>query len=68
MTTPEERRAQWAAFTAGFGGNAGMLKIILVIIAVFCGLALIFQLDTGTITPIQVAGVGIICSAVASAV
>ena len=41
------------------------MKIVLVIIAVLCGLALCIELDTGTLSSVQVAGVGIIAAAAA---
>ncbi len=44
-----------------------ILKILLIVIAVLCGLALIFNFDTGSLKPLAVAGIGIICSALASA-
>ena len=44
------------------------MKLIAVIIAVLCGIALGIELDTGTLTTAQVAGVGIIAAAAASVV
>ena len=44
------------------------MKLIAVIIAVLCGVALVIQLDTGTLSAVQVAGLGIISAAAASVV
>ena len=44
------------------------MKILLVIIAVLCGLALCFEFDTGTLSAWQIAGVGIIAAAAAHVV
>lgn len=44
------------------------MKIVLVIIAVLCGLALCIQLDTGSLSATQVAGAGIIAAALAHVV
>ena len=42
------------------------MKLIAVIIAVIAGVALCIELDTGTLTTAQVAGLGIIAAAAAS--
>ena len=41
------------------------MKLILVVIAVLCGLAAIFEFDTGTLSAAQVLGLGVIAAAVA---
>lgn len=41
------------------------MSLILAIVAVLCGIALILELDTGTLTHVQVAGVAILCLAAA---
>lgn len=41
------------------------MKLVLVIAACACGVALVIKLATGTVDPLQVAGVGIICAALA---
>jgi hypothetical protein len=42
------------------------MNLIFVVLAVLCGLALIFQFDTGTLEAQQVAGLGIIFAALAA--
>ena len=44
------------------------MKLIAVVIAMLCGVALGIELDTGTLTATQVAGIGIIAAAAASIV
>ena len=41
------------------------MSYILLFLAILCGLALIFKFDTGSIEPLQVAGVGIVLLACA---
>lgn len=36
------------------------MRFILVILAIICGIALIIKLDTGTLDPQQVAGIGLV--------
>ena len=42
------------------------MKFVLVILAVLCGIALLIELDTGTLAANQVAGIGIIFAALAT--
>jgi hypothetical protein len=42
------------------------MRFVLVILAVLCGIALLIELDTGTLEAVQVAGIGIICAALAT--
>mgnify|MGYP001565509732 CR=1 FL=1 len=44
------------------------MKLIAIVIAVFCGVTLCIELDTGTLSAMQVAGLGIIAAAAASVV
>lgn len=39
------------------------MSFIALLIAVLCGIALAIELDTGTLEPFQVAGIGIIAAA-----
>lgn len=41
------------------------MKLVLVVGAVLCGVALLIKLSTGDLQPTQVAGVGIVLSALA---
>lgn len=36
------------------------MRFVLVILAILCGIALVLKLDTGTLDPTQVAGIGLI--------
>jgi hypothetical protein len=42
------------------------LRIVFVILAILCGIALVIQLDTGSLNATQVAGLGIIFAASAT--
>ena len=44
------------------------MKVVLVILAVLLGAVLIFEIETGSLTTMQVAGAGIICAALAQVV
>lgn len=44
------------------------MSLIFLIIAVLCGIVLIVEIDTGNLTPLQVAGIGIISLAIAGVV
>ena len=44
------------------------MKIVLIVLAVLLGAVLIFEIDTGSLTAMQVAGAGIICAAAAHVV
>ncbi len=44
------------------------MKLVLVIAACACGVALILAIPTGKIDPLAVAGAGIICAAIAQVV
>lgn len=41
------------------------MSLILAIVAVLCGIALLLELDTGTLSHLQVAGIAILCLAAA---
>ena len=42
------------------------MRYIFVILAILCGIALLIELDTGTLAAVQVAGIGIIFAALAA--
>lgn len=44
------------------------MKIVLIVIAVLCGAVEVFSIATGTLSPAQVLGVGVICAAAAQVV
>lgn len=41
------------------------MKELLVVLAVLCGIVLIAEINTGKVEPMAVAGIGIICAALA---
>lgn len=42
------------------------MKIVFVILAVIAGAILLLNIATGSVTPMQIAGFGIICAAIAA--
>ena len=42
------------------------MAYIFVVLAILCGVVLLIKIDTGTLEPIQVAGIGIIFAALAA--
>ena len=41
------------------------MAFLFAFIAFLCGVALVFEFDTGSLEPLQVAGIGLICAALA---